>query len=550
MKAFEAQLYTGAGKEDESGQNAVFAKAIEHIRTVMPEVTEINLYSVSLGKAVASTDPAAVGKPVDPEDLDAAKADKGVVLFPEEGGHHFIDVTEPLHGDGKIDYVIGIMTNVDHDLAEVTSLVLLSLGLGLGGAALGGLLIVVLARRIVRPLAETGRNFQAMASGDLTVRAVVTGRDEITELNTNYNVFSDHLSDEMSRLQQVSARGRGLGETLAASARQLDAGMSSIRGTLRELQGRLRALNEGVNSPDFSLGDVKEFLQTLLADLEDQSASVDRSQSTTREMVEALLIISNETTDKLALAGQLTELGRQGDSQMQATIQSIHNLARETRGIAEFITVINDVADQTNLLAMNASIEAAHAGTAGRGFAVVAAEIRKLSEATSSNAKNISASLEQIVTTVKKAETDVAGTGQSIHELTKGVENLSIAMMTVNAALQALSEETNTVTRAFEHMRQLTDGVLDRSSVLGTRLGKLEGAMEDLVGVANENSLGFEAITGELDELGVEATGLAKVVTANGDNVRVLEAVAGAFRTSGQRESTTVPVHPERQPRP
>jgi methyl-accepting chemotaxis protein len=326
--------------------------------------------------------------------------------------------------------------------------------------------------------------------------------------------------------------------------------MSSIRGTLRELQGRLRALNEGVNSPDFSLGDVKEFLQTLLADLEDQSASVDRSQSTTREMVEALLIISNETTDKLALAGQLTELGRQGDSQMQATIQSIHNLARETRGIAEFITVINDVADQTNLLAMNASIEAAHAGTAGRGFAVVAAEIRKLSEATSSNAKNISASLEQIVTTVKKAETDVAGTGQSIHELTKGVENLSIAMMTVNAALQALSEETNTVTRAFEHMRQLTDGVLDRSSVLGTRLGKLEGAMEDLVGVANENSLGFEAITGELDELGVEATGLAKVVTANGDNVRVLEAVAGAFRTSGQRESTTVPVHPERQPRP
>jgi methyl-accepting chemotaxis protein len=531
VKTFEAQLYNGAGKENGTGTNEILTKAVQRIQAGMTEVEEINVYSVPLGKVVASTDPAAIGKPVDPEDLDSAKTDTGVVLFEATGNHHVIDVTEPLHDQGKIDYVIGVKTHIDPDLEAVTSLILLSLALGVGGALLGAFVIVLVARRIVRPLAETGRFLVAMEAGDLTGRAQVRGNDEVSSMARAYNGFSDHLAAEMARLQAVSLRGRGLGETLVYNAQRLDSGVSSIRVTLAELQEHLETLNHGVNSPDFSLGDVQAFLKALLADLEDQSGSVERSRSTTHEMVEALQLISNETADKLALAGQLTDLGRRGDSQMQATVQSIKNVARVTEGIGEFIRVINDVADQTNLLAMNASIEAAHAGSAGRGFAVVAGEIRKLSEATSTNAKNIAASLNQVTETVKKAEVEVAGTGATIHELTQGVDHLSIAMTTVNAALMALSDETATVTEAFEHLRGLTDGVLGRSSVLGTRLGKLEGAMGDLVGVANQNAEGFAAITAKLDDLGSEARELSRVVDDNADNVTILEQVTGAFKT-------------------
>lgn len=126
---------------------------------------------------------------------------------------------------------------------------------------------------------------------------------------------------------------------------------------------------------------------------------------------------------------------------------------------------------------------------------------------------------------------DVAGTGKTIHELTQGVEHLSIAMMTVNGALQALSEETNTVTRAFDHLRGLTDGVLSRTSALGTRMGKLEGAMGNLVGLANRNAEGFAAITGELDELQQESQRLALVIAENRNNVTVLETVTSSFQT-------------------
>jgi methyl-accepting chemotaxis protein len=533
VKTFEAQMGNGAGKEAADGHNSAFQDDLKRIKAEMPTIEEINLYSVPLGKVVASTDDAAVGKSVDPEDLQAAQTNTGVTLFEAEGGHQIIDVTEPLHHEGAIDYVIGIKTNVDQDLLAVQQLVLSSLAIGIGGALLGALLIIFTARRIIRPLDQTAQSFRAMAAGDLTGRALVQGRDEIASLNRDYNTFTDHLEATMVRLQEVSAVSRGLGEALTANARQIKSGSGSIRQTLTELQDQLRTLNDGVSSPDFSLGDVQAFLRTLLADLEDQSGSVNQSQSTTREMVDALQLISNETSDKLALAGQLTDLGRRGDTQMQTTVQSIHTVARLTEGITDFIKVINDVADQTNLLAMNASIEAAHAGSAGRGFAVVANEIRKLSEATSTNAKNIAKSLDQIVSTVRRAEDDVAGTGKTIHELTQGVEHLSIAMLTVNGALQALSEETNTVTRAFDHLRTITDGVLNRSSVLGTRLGKMEGAMGDLVAVANRNARGFDAITGELDELGEEAGRLAYVIDENAANVAALEQVTGAFKTQG-----------------
>jgi len=453
------------------------------------------------------------------------------VLFETEGDHQVIDVTEPLHQDGKIDYVIGIKTNIDTDLLAVGRLIFLSLTLGVGGAIVGAAFIVFMARRIIRPLKETALSFQAMAAGDLTGRGAVKGNDEVAALTRDYNAFTDQLEAEMVRLQEVSSRGRGLGETLAMDAQSVESGVASIRRTLADLQGRLNTLNDGVRSPDFSLGDVQTFLKTLLADLEDQSGSVNSSQSTTREMVEALQLISNETTDKLALAGQLTELGRQGDAQMQETVRSINAVARVTEGIGQFIQVINDVADQTNLLAMNASIEAAHAGASGRGFAVVAGEIRKLSEATSKNAKNIAGSLDQITVTVRKAEGDVVATGKTIHELTQGVDHLSIAMTTVNAALQALSEETNTVTKAFDHLRRITDGVLDRSAVIGTRLGKLENAMGDLVEVANQNARGFETITGELDDLGQQSQNLGSAVGENAVNVTVLEQVTGKFKT-------------------
>ncbi len=532
VRTFESQLYTGSGKESSDGKNEIFTRAVGHIAKAMPTVLEINVYRVDIAKVVASNDEAMVGKAVDPEDLQAAREDKGVVLFATEEGKPVIDVTEPLHEDGKVEYVVGIKNDVSRDFADLNGLILWSVLLGVAGALGGCAVIVFAARKLTQPLRQTGKLFRAMAAGDLTGRSGAKGKDELADLARDYNAFTDQLEGEIRRLQEVSINSRRLGHSLAESSRTVDQGIGVIRNVLQDLQGLLTTLNQGVNSPDFTLGDVREFLKTLLADLENQSVSVDKSRTTTHEMVEALRLISSETNEKLSLAEGLTAQGRDGDAQMQATVQTIRQLTKLTEGIAGFIQVIHDIADQTNLLAMNASIEAAHAGNSGRGFAVVAGEIRKLSEATSTNAKSIASSLEVMVEAVRKAEADVSGTGKAIHKLTTGVESLATAMTTVRSTLQNLADETDTVTLAFDHLRSLTDGVLDRSATMGTRLGKLEGVMAGLVDVANKNAQGFDEITTRLDGLAEGSSRLLGMVEENETNAETLEEVTGKFRTT------------------
>ena len=150
-------------------------------------------------------------------------------------------------------------------------------------------------------------------------------------------------------------------------------------------------------------------------------------------------------------------------------MRSIKDINANADMIQELIQVINNVADQTNILAMNAAIEAAHAGEAGKGFAVVADEIRKLAETTGENARNISSNLNEIIANIKGTASLTEETGRSITEMTGGIEDVADSMKEMTGGLKEITTGTAEVTEALDMMISITEEVRQETHPLPKR---------------------------------------------------------------------------------
>jgi len=179
---------------------------------------------------------------------------------------------------------------------------------------------------------------------------------------------------------------------------------------------------------------------------------------------------------------------------MEAVAADIQKIARDSEGILEIAEMIQSIASQTNLLSMNAAIEAAHAGEAGKGFAVVADEIRKLAESSGEQAKTVSAVLsgiKQSVDTITISTEHVLLKFESIEE---AVHNVSNQEALIRNAMEEQSAGSNEILQAISHLNSLTQDVRDGSRQM------LSGSQEVLKESANLNTV-TEEISGSMSEM-------------------------------------------------
>ncbi|MBP5751326.1 MAG: hypothetical protein J6W60_00505, partial [Treponema sp.] len=178
-------------------------------------------------------------------------------------------------------------------------------------------------------------------------------------------------------------------------------------------------------------------------------------------------------------------------------VQHVDNVKESSEGISSFVKTIDDISSQTGLLAMNASIEAAHAGTYGKGFSVIAQEIRKLSEETNSSASKISENLKDNLSVVKnatdavsrfaqymeKSATDMRTTLNSIEEMISGISE-------INSGVQNIMESLNGIVRESENNSRMVDTVAEKIQNQKTSLENISG----FTGAVTERANGLEGI--------------------------------------------------------
>jgi iron only hydrogenase large subunit-like protein/uncharacterized protein YukE len=199
---------------------------------------------------------------------------------------------------------------------------------------------------------------------------------------------------------------------------------------------------------------INGFVERLNNNIHSQSESVNESSTVTGKMLGSIKDTSNISWQTREEITELIKNTGKGQEAMKETITSVKDIAESVDGISSAIKIISVIAANTNLLSMNAAIEAAHAGDAGKGFAVVADEIRRLSVSTRENSQNISKTLSNIITGINTTSKRTGDAGSLINEMSSEINGFSSTMTELINRLSELSSGSTVITSALQHLRE------------------------------------------------------------------------------------------------
>jgi methyl-accepting chemotaxis protein len=330
----------------------------------------------------------------------------------------------------------------------------------------------------LKPMKYMVRTLDKIASDwDLTRRLEFKNRDEIGTVGEFFNRTFDKIKNLIVLIKEQTEKLHEISDHLTGRMTETAAAMNEITVNIQNIRGRAINQSASVNETNATMGQVIANINKLNGHIEDQASTISKRSTFIQAMVNNIdsvygTLIKN--MDNVQILKEASGIGRSGLQEVSSNIQEI---ARESEGLLEINAVMENIASQTNLLSMNAAIEAAHAGEAGKGFAVVAGEIRKLAVSSSEQSRTI-------VNVLKKIK-------NSIDKITRSTENVLNRFEAIDSGIRTVAEQEESIRKAMDEQgegsKQLLDGTGNLNEI--TRHVK-NGSEEMLVGskeVINES---------------------------------------------------------------
>ena len=378
--------------------------------------------------------------------------------------------------------------------------------------------------RMVKPISLLSMTLDESAKGDLTKRLPELGNDEIARASRSFNTTMEELGKMITAIKKQAGTLSTMGNDLASNMTETASSMNEIAANIQSVKGRIMNQSASVTQTNSTMEQVVTNINKLNGHVETQSINITQASSAIEQMVANIrsvteTLIKNDKNVKTLM--EASDVGRSG---LQGVAENIQGIARESEGLLEINSVMENIASQTNLLSMNAAIEAAHAGDAGRGFAVVADEIRKLAESSGEQSKIIG-------TVLKKIK-------ESIDKITSSTENVLNRFESIDTSVKTVAEQEANIRYSMEEQGTGSKQILEGVGAVNDITRQVNAGSKEMLGGAKEviqESTNLEKLTQELTVgMNEMASGAEQVNTAvnhvNDISVRTREEIGSLLQ--------------------
>ena len=369
-------------------------------------------------------------------------------------------------------------------------------------------LAIIAARALKRYFARLESMFEKIAAGDLTDRVAVKRNNEIGRLMTNLNMAIEHTHTMLTVLKEEADKMTAIGSDLSSNMEETAAAVKQISSNATTVKEKALMQAAGVTETAAAGEQIQGKLNLLVEGITRQSENITQSSALITRTAENMLRINKILSQNDELIKTVYGQMKAGTDGARAANEFVKKIAERSEALLEASQVIQNIASQTNLLAMNAAIEAAHAGESGKGFAVVADEIRKLAEESNMQGKQIGAVIKEsteIIAQVSEAGIQAEKTFTDVYGL---ISNISEKEDSIVDLMREQEENGTQVLSAIETINKVTKDVstasiemLEGGKQIAEEMQKLAEITRETTDSMTEIASGAEQITDAVEEV-------------------------------------------------